>query len=116
MSRISVLFGIVVPLNALSAIFIALRLVSPLQRYISWNATDLAWWNCRFYCRHFIVRRVGLDDWIMLIALVCFFDSLGFVSSELLLMWMVGEFMGYRSVLESYITPCMFPPYAAQVF
>ena len=35
----------------------------------------------------------------MLIALVCFFDSLGFVSSELLLIWMVGEFMGYRSVL-----------------
>ena len=36
----------------------------------------------------------------MLIALVCFFDSLGFVASELLLTWMVGEYMGYRLVLE----------------
>ena len=49
----------------------------------------------------------------MLVALVCFFDFMGFVG--LLLMWMVGEYMGYRSVLELYTAPCMFSPNAAQV-
>ena len=70
---------------ALSGIAVALRLVAPLRRYMSRNATDFAW-ICRFYCRHFFGRRVGLDDWIMLVALVCFFDSLDFVDSGLLLM------------------------------
>ena len=70
------LFGVAVPLMTLSGIVVALRLVTPLRRYISWNAADLSWRKCRFYCRHFIVRRVGLDDWVMLVALVCFFDFL----------------------------------------
>ena len=76
MSRIQVLFGVAVPLMTLSGIAVALRLVTPLRSYISWNAADLAWWKCRFYCRRFIVRRVGPDDWVMLVALVCFFDFL----------------------------------------
>ena len=85
----------------LSGIAVALRLVTHLRSYISWNAADLAWRKCRFYCRHFIVRRVGSDDWIMLVALVCFFD-LRFVG--LLLTWMAAEHMGYRSVPEIYTT------------
>ena len=104
MSRIQVLFGVAVPLMTLSGIAVALRLVTHLRSYISWNAADLAWWKCRFYCRRFIVRRVGPDDWVMLVALVCSFDFLGPVG--LLLTWMAAEHMGYRSVPEIYTAPC----------
>ena len=114
MSRIQVLFGVAVPLMTLSGIAVALRLVTHLRSYISWNAADLAWWKCRFYCRRFIVRRVGPDDWIMLAALVCPFGFLGFVG--LLLTWMVAECMGCRLVLELYTVPCVLPSKATQVF
>lgn len=26
---------------------------------------------CRFYCRQIIIKNLGSDDWIMLVALVC---------------------------------------------
>jgi len=42
------LFAVEFPLLALSTLFVGLR----------------------FFCRHFIVRSVGLDDWLMLVALV----------------------------------------------
>ncbi|RPB06159.1 hypothetical protein L873DRAFT_1839613 [Choiromyces venosus 120613-1] len=48
MSRGPLLFAVEFPLLALSTLFVGLR----------------------FYCRHFTVRKVGLDDWIMLVALV----------------------------------------------
>ena len=43
-----ILLGVAFSLLAVSTIFVALR----------------------FYCRQFIVRRIGADDWIILVALV----------------------------------------------
>ncbi|CUS06728.1 unnamed protein product [Tuber aestivum] len=48
MTRGPLLFAVVFPLLPLSTLFVCLR----------------------FYCRYFIVQNVGLDDWIMLVALV----------------------------------------------
>ena len=44
------LLGVAFSLLAVSTIFVALR----------------------FYCRQFIVRKIGTDDWIILVALVSF--------------------------------------------
>lgn len=70
------------------------------------RTVDLDLRDFRFYCRHFIIHRVGPDDWIMLFALVYFFGSLGFVCP--LLMWVEGEYMGYKLALELYATACIF--------
>lgn len=115
MSRVPILFGVVIPLIILSTVFVALRLAAPfICDAVSQSATDLVWWIYRFYCRYFVIHRVGPDDWIMLAALVCPFGFLGFVG--LLLTWMVAECMGYRLVLELYTVPCVLPSKATQVF